>query len=173
MKIIDARGRDVRVGETGELCIAGPHIFAGYWNNPQGTAEVLRDGWLHTGDMARSDESGYFTIVGRYKDMIISGGENIYAAEVEAVFKEHPAVADAALVGEPDPKWGEAGVMAVVLKKNTAVSSEELIRFCEDKIARYKMPKRIIFMESLPTSPYGKVMKKELKVMLAKEESVR
>ncbi|MCX6136096.1 MAG: AMP-binding protein [Ignavibacteriales bacterium] len=170
MKIVDTNGKTVPPGETGELCIAGPHVFAGYWNRREATDEVLRDGWLHTGDMARCDGEGYFSIVGRYKDMIISGGENIYAAEVEAVFKEHPAVSDAALIGEPDVKWGEAGVMVVVRKSGGSLSSGELFDFCNGKLARYKIPKRILFAASLPTSPYGKVMKNVLKEIVLKGE---
>jgi fatty-acyl-CoA synthase len=117
MRLIDpASGLDAPVGETGELLIRGPHVCTGYWQNPEATAKALVDGWFHTGDMARVDEDGFYTIAGRFKDMLISGGENIYAAEVEKVFRDHPAVQDAALIGLPDPKWGEVGLMVVVLK---------------------------------------------------------
>ena len=105
MKLVDENGRIVSTNQTGELLIKGPHVTTGYWNNPEATAEALRDGWLHTGDMARQDEDGYFYIAGRFKDMIISGGENVYAAEVEAVFVAHEAVAEAALIGQTDNKW--------------------------------------------------------------------
>lgn len=170
MRLIGPDGREVVAGEVGELLIRGPHVCAGYWQNPDATASALRDGWFHTGDMARRDEEGFFTIVGRFKDMIISGGENVYAAEVEAVFREHPAVVEAALIGEPDAKWGEVGVMIVVLEKGRSAASEELIAFCRDRLARYKVPKRIIVAEGLPYSPYGKIMKAELKqAYLAKE----
>ena len=113
--------------------------------------------------MARRDEDGFYNIVGRFKDMIISGGENVYAAEVEAVFREHPAVADAALIGKPDEKWGEVGLMVVVLELGRTAQEEELIAFCRDQLARYKVPKRVVIAASLPYSPYGKVIKAELK----------
>jgi fatty-acyl-CoA synthase len=163
MGLVDAEGRDMPVGVTGELVISGPHVCTGYWRNPAATAEALREGWFHTGDMARQDEDGFFYIAGRYKDMIISGGENIYAAEVEAIFREHPAVADAALIGLPDVKWGEVGLMVVALKPGAAASAEELQEFCRSRLARYKVPKQVVFAPALPYSPYGKVIKAELK----------
>lgn len=163
MRLVDQRGNDVPVGETGELLIAGPHVCLGYWNNPEATRESLVDGWFHTGDMARMDQDGFFTIAGRYKDMIISGGENVYAAEVESVFREHPAVEDAALIGRPDEKWGEVGVIVVTLKADRSATPEELQEFCRVRLARYKVPKEVIFSPGLPYSPYGKVIKAELK----------
>jgi fatty-acyl-CoA synthase len=163
MRLVDPHGNDVPSGETGELLIKGPHVCVGYWNNPEATAQSLKDGWFHTGDMARQDEEGCFYIVGRFKDMIISGGENVYAAEVEAVFREHEAVADAALIGQPDEKWGEVGLMIVARKPNQAVSAEELLNFCSGRLAKYKIPKRVEFVDALPYSPYGKVIKAELK----------
>jgi fatty-acyl-CoA synthase len=171
MRIVDQGGHDAPVGEVGELIIAGPHVCAGYWRNPQATTETLRDGpstgsggpWFHTGDMARMDEDGFFYIAGRYKDMIISGGENVYAAEVEAVFLEHPAVAEAALIGQPDEKWGEVGLTVVVLQEGHSPTEEELLTFCQERLARYKIPKRVVFTDALPYSPYGKVIKAELK----------
>jgi len=164
MRLVDPEtGQDVPVGQPGELLIAGPHVCTGYWRNPQATAAALRDGWFHTGDMARMDEDGFFYIVGRYKDMIKSGGENIYAAEVEAIFRQHPAVADAALIGQPDAKWGEVGLMVVVLKPGHTATPEELQAFCQEHLARYKIPKRVVFADALPYSPYGKVEKAKLK----------
>jgi fatty-acyl-CoA synthase len=163
MRLVDADGNDVPVGATGELIIKGPHVCVGYWNNTAATAQSLDDGWFHTGDMARIDEDGYFYIAGRFKDMIISGGENIYAAEVEAVFREHECVADAALIGQPDEKWGEVGLMIVACKPNQSVSAQELLQFCAERLAKYKIPKRIEFVEALPYSPYGKVIKAELR----------
>ena len=141
MRLVDAEGADVVPGQAGELVIAGDHVCSGYWNNPEATAAVLKNGWFHTGDMARQDDDGYFYIVGRYKDMIISGGENIYAAEVEAVFREHPSVADAALIGQPDEKWGEIGLMIVALKPDALVSGEQLQEFCQGRLAKFKIPK--------------------------------
>ncbi|MCB9006054.1 MAG: long-chain fatty acid--CoA ligase [Ardenticatenaceae bacterium] len=166
MKLVDENGRIVSPNQTGELLIKGPHVTSGYWRNPDATAEALRDGWFHTGDMARQDEDGYFYIAGRFKDMIISGGENVYAAEVESVFVAHAAVADAALIGQPDEKWGEVGVMVVLLANGRTVSEAELLAHCQGKLARYKIPKRIIFTDSLPYSPYGKVIKAQLKELL-------
>lgn len=163
MRLVDSECQDVPVGRTGELIIKGPHVCTGYWNNPDATAEALRDGWFHTGDMARMDEDGYFYIAGRFKDMIISGGENVYAAEVEAVFREHACVADAALIGQPDEKWGEVGLMIVARKPNQSVGADELLKFCSERLAKYKIPKRVEFVDALPYSPYGKVMKAELK----------
>jgi fatty-acyl-CoA synthase len=163
MRLVDENCKDVPVGSTGELIIKGEHVCGGYWKNETATKEALRDGWFHTGDMARMDEEGYFYIAGRFKDMIISGGENVYAAEVEALFREHPAVADAALIGEPDEKWGEVGLMIVACKPDQAVTGEELIQFCAGRLAKYKIPKRVEFVETLPYSPYGKVIKAELK----------
>ncbi len=168
MRLVDADDRDVLVGQTGELIIKGPHVCAGYWNNEEATKQSLKDGWFHTGDMARMDDEGYFYIVGRFKDMIISGGENVYAAEVEAVFREHDAVADAALIGQPDEKWGEVGLMIVARKPNQKVDADELLKFCQGRLAKYKVPKRVEFVESLPYSPYGKVIKAELREKFAK-----
>jgi fatty-acyl-CoA synthase len=163
MRLVDSEDRDVAVGQTGELIISGPHVCLGYWNKSEATAQALRGGWFHTGDMAYQDDDGFFYISGRYKDMIISGGENVYAAEVEAVFREHSAVADAALIGQPDEKWGEVGLMVVALKPNRQASEEELLEFCRQRVARYKIPKRIVFVDTLPYSPYGKVIKANLR----------
>lgn len=163
VRLVDTDYKDVPVGETGELIIKGPHVCAGYWNNTDATIQALKDGWFHTGDMARMDDEGYFYIAGRFKDMIISGGENVYAAEVEAVFREHAAVADAALIGHPDEKWGEVGLMIVACKPNQTVEPDELLKFCSGRLAKYKIPKHVKFVDALPYSPYGKVMKAELR----------
>ncbi len=171
MRLVDAQGKDVPVGQTGELIIAGPHVCSGYWRNPTATAQALKEGWFYTGDMARQDEDGFYYISGRYKDMIISGGENVYAAEVEAVFREHPAVEDAALIGQPDPKWGEVGLMIVALKPDQKTEARELLAFCASRLARFKIPKRIEFVPALPYSPYGKVIKAELRKAFAVENT--
>lgn len=171
MRIVDPEtGLDVAPGITGELLIRGPHVCAGYWRQPEATAAVLRDGWFHTGDMAQRDADGFYTIAGRYKDMIKSGGENIYAAEVEGVFRQHPAVKDAALVGKPDKTWGEIGVMIVVCADGCEVVGEELVEFCRGRLARYKIPKQIVFVDQLPYSPYGKVEKARLRELYGREE---
>jgi fatty-acyl-CoA synthase len=163
VRLVDSEGHDVPLGQTGELIIKGPHVCKGYWHNPEATAQSLKHGWFYTGDMARMDKDGFYYIAGRIKDMIISGGENIYAAEVEAVFREHQAVADAALIGQPDEKWGEVGLMIVACKPGQSVKAEELLQYCRGHLARYKIPKRIEFVETLPYSPYGKVMKANLR----------
>lgn len=164
MRIADPEtGEEAKVSEAGELLIRGPHVCLGYWRNPEATAKSIVDGWFHTGDMAHIDQDGYYYIDGRYKDMIKSGGENIYAAEVESVFEKHPAVKDAALIGKPDEKWGEVGMMIVLLEKEAKVSREELKEFCRGKLARFKIPKEIIFVDSLPYSAYGKIEKVKLK----------
>ena len=145
-------------GEPGELLIRGPHVTPGYWNNPAATAEAIRDGWLHTGDLAIRDDEGYYTIVGRLKDMIISGGENIYPAEVESVMYRHPAIKEAALIGVPDDKWGEVG-RAVVVKEHD-LTEDELIDFLRGFLARYKVPKSVVFVDALPKTGAGKIDKK-------------
>ncbi len=164
MRLVDPEtGQPVPAGAPGELLIRGPHICAGYWRNPAATAEALREGWFHTGDMARRDEDGFYTIVGRFKDMLKSGGENVYAAEVETVFRDHAAVADAALIGQPDEKWGEVGLMVVVLRPGQSAGEAELLAFCQGRLAKFKIPKRVVFADSLPYSPYGKIEKVKLR----------
>jgi fatty-acyl-CoA synthase len=165
MRIINPEtGEDVPQGEAGELVIWGPHVCSGYWRKPEATAETIVDGWFHTGDMAHQDEDGFYYIDGRYKDMIKSGGENIYAAEVEAIYREHPAVKDAALIGMPDQTWGEVGLMVVILDEGQQITDQDLKEFCLDKLARYKIPKQVIFADELPYSPYGKVEKEKLRL---------
>ena len=164
MRIVDPEsGADLPAGVAGELLIRGPHVTSGYWRNPDATAKAIVDGWFHTGDMAHRDDDGFYYIDGRYKDMIKSGGENIYAAEVEAVFRQHPAVKDAALIGKPDQTWGEVGLMIVVLEAGKAATDDELKEFCRARLARFKVPKEILFADGLPYSAYGKVEKVKLK----------
>ncbi len=164
MRIVDPEtGEDVPAGTSGELLIWGPHVCSGYWRKPEATAEAIQDGWFYTGDMVHKDEDGFYYIDGRYKDMIKSGGENIYAAEVEAVYRQHPAVKDAALIAMPDQTWGEVGLMIVTLEEGQAADEEALKVFCQDKLARFKIPKKVIFAEGLPYSAYGKVEKTKLK----------
>jgi fatty-acyl-CoA synthase len=171
MRLVDpATGQDVADNQEGELRIWGPHVCTGYWRNPEASAEALWydpvDGsgpWFCTGDMFRRDEDGFYTIIGRYKDMIKSGGENIYAAEVEKVFREHPAVADAALIGMPHETWGEVGLMVVVLESGATATEEELQAFCGEHLARFKIPTKVVFASELPYSSYGKVLKGQLK----------
>jgi fatty-acyl-CoA synthase len=168
MRIVDPEtGRDVADGAAGELLIRGPHITSGYWRKPEATAAALRGGWLYTGDIAHRDADGFYFIDGRYKDMIKSGGENIYAAEVEGAFRLHPAVKDAALIGRPDPTWGEVGVLLVVRAAGTPIDADALLAFGRERLARYKLPKTIIFTDALPYSPYGKVEKAKLRELYA------
>lgn len=162
VKLVGEKGNEVGPGEVGHLLIRGPHVFGGYWNRPEATAQTIVDGWLHTGDLAYRDEDGDYYIVGRLKDMIKSGGENIYPAEVESVIHSHPAVAEAALIPVPDPKWGEAGRAVVVLKPGEELSQEELISWLRERMAHYKVPKSVVFVAGLPKTGAGKVDKQRL-----------
>jgi fatty-acyl-CoA synthase len=156
---------DVRLSPEGELLVRGPNVFAGYWRNPGATAETVVDGWLHTGDAADMDGEGYYRIRGRVKDMFISGGENVYPAEVEAVLLEHAAVRDAAVVGIPDERWGEVGAAFVV----GDAAQDELLEHCRARLARFKVPKHFRFVAELPRSGMGKVLKSELAASLERE----
>lgn len=146
----------------GELQIAGPHLFSGYWNRPTETGETLADGWVRTGDLAERDEDGFWWILGRRKDMFISGGENVYPAEVEQVLAAHPAVAEAAVIGVADARWQEVGMAFVVPRPGHALDAELLRRFCDGRLARYKQPKAYEFLDALPKNAVGKVQKREL-----------
>ncbi|MFW5748113.1 MAG: acyl-CoA synthetase [Chloroflexota bacterium] len=162
VKAVDPDGAECPPGTAGELLIRGPHVTPGYWNNPEATRKAIVDGWLHTGDLAVKDQEGYYTIVGRLKDMIISGGENIYPAEVESVMHAHPAVAEAALIGLPDDKWGEVGCAVVVVKSGQMLDDHSLLDFMQERLARYKVPKTVIFVDELPKTGPGKIDKKLL-----------
>ncbi len=162
-RLVDAAGRDVAAGEVGELLLKGPHVCRGYWNKPEATAAALdRDGWFHTGDLARRDDEGFFYIAGRAKDLLISGGVNIYPAEIEAALLLHPAVQDAAVVGVAHATWGEVGVAFVVTRPGKSAAAEELSSFLMQRLARFKVPKEFILVDSLPRTAYGKVVKREL-----------
>lgn len=163
VRVVRPDGTDCGPNEVGELLIRGPHMFSGYWNNPQATAETVRNGWLHTGDLAMRDEEGYYYIVGRLKDMIISGGENIYPAEIESVLHAHPAVAEAALIGVPDAKWGEVGRVIVALRPGVHLTEEELLAFCRERLAGFKVPKSVVFVDDLPKTGANKVDKERLR----------
>jgi fatty-acyl-CoA synthase len=165
-KIVDKAGRECGPDEVGELLVRGPHVTPGYWNQPEATAKAIVDGWLHTGDLARRDDEGYFSIVGRRKELIISGGENIYPAEVENVLAAHPGVAQVALVGIPDSHWGEVGC-AVVVPTGGPVDEEELTIFVRERLARYKVPKRFVFVDALPMTGAGKVDRRLLQARLS------
>ena len=160
----DEQGEAVARGEVGELTLKGPHLFNGYFKRPDATAEVLRDGWLYTGDLAREDEDGFFTIVGRRKEMFISGGENVFPAEIETALYEHPAVSECAVLGVPNETWGEVGLAVIVSRE--AVTEEEVHEFLKAHLAGYKIPKHIRFVNALPKSGAGKILKSELAGML-------
>jgi long-chain acyl-CoA synthetase len=164
VRIVDDRGYELPIGETGEVVVRGPNIMSGYWNKPAETAAVLRDGWYHSGDLGFVDAQGHLFLVDRAKDMIISGGENVYSTEVEEVLYLHPAVLEAAVFGVPDAKWGEAVHAVVVPRPGHEVDPLELIAFCRERIAGYKVPKQIdLRREALPKSGPGKVLKRELR----------
>ncbi len=165
LKVVTDGGREVRKDEkeVGEIIVRGDTVTPGYWQLPEETARAIKNGWLYTGDMAVMDEEGYVTIVDRRKDMIVTGGENVYSTEVEHTLYMHPAVLECAVVGVPDEKWGEAVQGIVVLKPAAQATEEELIRFCKERIARYKAPKSIDFIPALPKTGSGKIEKKKLR----------
>jgi acyl-CoA synthetase (AMP-forming)/AMP-acid ligase II len=165
--VADEHGRELPRGEVGQILARGPMVMQGYWRQPEATAEALRDGWLHTGDGGRMHAEGYLFIVDRIKDMIISGGENIYSAEVEAALRGHPAVSQAAVIGVPDARWGEAVHAVVVLQPGVAQPPSELMEtlraWCRTQLAGYKCPRSIAFVDALPMSAAGKVLKNALR----------
>lgn len=163
VKILDEEDKELPRGEMGEICVRGPSVCKEYWERPEETAETLRDGWLHTGDLGNMDEHGYIYLVDRKKDMIISGGTNIYPREVEEVMLLHPAVQEVSVFGVPDESWGEATKAVVVLEPGDNVDAEELMDFCVERMASYKKPKSVDFADELPKSAYGKVLKRELR----------
>lgn len=169
LRIVDDDGRDVAAGEVGEIIIRGPNVTSLYWNAPEVTAEAIRHGWLYTGDMARMDGDGDIYIVDRKKDMIITGGENVYSAEVENVLRSHRRVSEAAVIGLPDEQWGESVCAVVVLEGGNDLPPEELVEHCKKHIASYKKPKKILFREDLPKNPAGKVIKNEVKEWALKQ----
>ncbi len=166
--ILDEHDREVAPGVIGEICFRTPTAMSGYWNNSTASIETLRHGWLHTGDVGCMDDDGFVYLVDRKKDMIVSGGENVYSREVEEALMAHPAVADAAVIGVPDEKWGEAVLGVVVTKPGQAVAPADLIKHCRGHIAGYKCPKRIEFVPQLPRLPSGKISKVTLREQFAR-----
>jgi long-chain acyl-CoA synthetase len=162
MKVVGEGGNDVSTGDVGEIVIRGHNVMKGYWGRPDATAEAIRDGWFHTGDMARVDEDGYFFIVDRKKDMIIRGGYNIYPREIEEVLYEHPAVREVAVLGVPHDEYGEEVCAAVALKEGADSSPEELRDYVKQQVAAYKYPRRVWFVDDLPKGPTGKILKREI-----------
>ncbi|MEM7252693.1 MAG: long-chain fatty acid--CoA ligase [Pseudomonadota bacterium] len=162
VRVVDEQGVDVAPGKPGEVLIRGRHIMKEYWNNPEASAETIRDGWLHTGDVALIDEDGFITIHDRVKDMVISGGENVYPAELENVILSHPDVVEVAVIGQPSERWGESP-FAVVVKRDDALDEAALLMYCDGKLARFKMPKGVGFVDAIPRNPTGKALKWKLR----------
>ena len=164
IRVLDpATGKELPAGETGELCLMGPQVFKGYWENPEATLEALPDNYYRSGDLGRKDGQGFVYVLDRLKDMIISGGENVYPAEIEAVLLRHPGVADAAVVGRPDPQWGEIPVAFVVAAPDAGLTEEEVIRACRENLAGFKCVKEVNFIDQVPRNTLGKVLKRSLR----------
>ncbi len=167
LRIVDADGVDLKRGETGEILVRGDNVMIGYWNAPETTKAVLVDGWFHTGDMGHQDDEGYLYVDGRSKEMIISGGENIYPAEIENLLIECPDIAEAAVIGRPDERWGEIVIAVVVPKTDCRLTSEMVLELLEGRIARYKYPKEVVVVDQLPKTALGKVRKEDVRHMVA------
>jgi fatty-acyl-CoA synthase len=162
-RIVDQDGQQLPVGQTGQLAVRGPQLMRGYWQLPEATSETLRGGWLMTGDAASLDAAGYVYIQDRVKDMIISGGENIYPREVENVLFDHPAIADVAVIGVPDERWGEAVKAVIVFHPGSSATTDEIIGFCRGRLAGFKLPRSIDVVDAIPRTTTGKVLKRELR----------
>ena len=163
VRVIDKDGNDVEVGGVGEVIVSGPHVMVEYWNQPEATAATLRDGWLYTGDLATVDAEGFVYIQDRKKDMIISGGENIYPAEIENVLTGHPSILECAVIGLPSEKWGEVPLAIVALAPGKEATADEIIGYCREKLARFKIPKAVEFSDDIPRNPSGKILKRILR----------
>jgi acyl-CoA synthetase (AMP-forming)/AMP-acid ligase II len=163
VKVVNAEGGEGAVGEVGEIVIRAPLLMRGYWKQPDASAEALRGGWMHTGDAAYQDAEGYFYIYDRVKDMIVTGGENVYPAEVENTIFGHPLVQDVAVIGVPDTQWGEAVKALVVLKPDAAPDADSIIAWARERIAGYKTPKSVDFIAAVPRNPSGKILRRELR----------
>jgi fatty-acyl-CoA synthase len=160
-RVVDDNMNDVPVGQVGEIVYRAPTLMAGYWNNPKATAEAFAGGWFHSGDLVRQDQEGYVWVVDRKKDMIISGGENIYCAEVENILAGHPAIVEVAVIGRPDERWGEVPVAVAAV--HTDLDLGDLDQFLTERLAKYKHPKALQIVDALPRNPAGKVLKTELR----------
>jgi acyl-CoA synthetase (AMP-forming)/AMP-acid ligase II len=167
VRVVDETGADAAPGAPGEILIKGDQVLSGYWRNPEATAASFTDGWFHSGDVGRWDPEGYLYIVDRKKDMILTGGENVYPREVEEVLYRHPAVVEAAVIGAPDPKWGEKVVAVISARAGQPVTGAELVDFCRGEIAGYKRPRHVVFVDALPKNASGKVLKRELRDQIA------
>ena len=163
IRIVGEDGNDVAPGEIGELWCKGPNITPGYWNMADATAETITAGWLHTGDAVQADEDGYIYIVDRWKDMYISGGENVYPSEVESVIFGLDGIADVAVIGVPDEKWGEVGQAVIVLKPDCSVEESTILNYCRERLAKFKVPQSVRYIDELPRNATGKILKRELR----------
>jgi fatty-acyl-CoA synthase len=163
VRVVDENDRSVPNGTVGEILVRGPQLMRGYWSLPDATRDTLRNGWMHTGDAGSLDDEGYLYVQDRVKDMIVSGGENVYPREIEDVLHRHEAVADAAAIGVPDETWGEAVKAIVVLRDGASATAEEIIEFCRGSLAGYKRPRSVDFVDALPRNPTGKILKRELR----------
>ncbi|MGD2185338.1 MAG: AMP-binding protein, partial [Desulfobacterales bacterium] len=162
VNIVDKHGRPVKPGDVGEIVVRGSIMMKEYWQDPVRTEEIIKNGCLYTGDLARMDEDGYYFLVDRARDMYITGGENVYPAEVERILREHPEIEDIAVVGMPDESWGELGHAFVIRKPNSGIDAEGIINFCKQRLAAYKCPRKITFCKEFPRTSLGKVRKREL-----------
>lgn len=167
VRIVDEAGAQLGAGETGEILIKSESVIAGYWNNPEETANAIRNGWFHTGDLGYLDEDRYLFVVDRKKDMVISGGMNVYSKEIESVLYRHPAVLEAAVIGLPDEEWGEIVTAVIATRPGREVTEQELTDFCRTSLASYKKPRKVFFLEQLPKNPSGKILKRILREKLA------
>lgn len=170
VRIADVEGKDVSFGEYGEVFLCGSVVMDGYWNQPELTSETIVDGWLRTGDLGRLDDDGALTVIDRVKDMIITGGENVYPGEVESIISTLPGVSMTAVVGLPDEVWGQV-VCACIVRSDSQLSRQNIINHCERNLAGYKKPRRIVFLDSLPTNALGKIVKHELVSQVSKMSS--
>jgi fatty-acyl-CoA synthase len=167
LRIVDVDGRDLPPGKPGEVLARGDNLMSGYWRDPESSARALAGGWFHSGDLGHLDDEGFLYIDGRLKDMIISGGENVSPAEVEAVLLEHPQVAEAAVVGRADERWGEVIIAVVALQPGSTLTREQLLGMCEGRIARFKHPKDVLFVDAMPRTALGKVRKDDVRRLVA------
>ncbi|MCB1683834.1 MAG: AMP-binding protein, partial [Pseudomonadales bacterium] len=162
VKLVNEKGEDCAPGEAGELLVRGRHIMREYWHRPEATAETIRDGWLYTGDIAVMDDEGFVSIQDRIKDMIISGGENVYPAEIEGVLMGHPDIVEAAVIGQSSERWGESP-LAIVVRRTETLSEADVLNFCKGKLAGYKRPRAVVFVSQIPRNPSGKILKRVLR----------
>ena len=163
VRVVDEQMNDVPLGEIGEIVYRGPTLMKEYYKNPEATEEAFRGGWFHSGDLVRMDDEGFIYVVDRKKDMIISGGENIYPAEIEQVLMKHPDIKECAVIGVADEKWGESVKAVIVKREGAELNEEDIIRFCQNQLASYKKPRQVQFLDALPRNAAGKILKKALR----------